>query len=228
MPTTADVVFVPEQGPEFNAKVLRNTLDDIFMNLDLKSLDISFYSSLTYSSSSDVESHGLVEEVDTEEDLANIRVVLNDAIITERDFIKSEPFAQQVTLEELALGEEEFFRRRRYEKKRISKESDHNRSSHSSSSSSSSGSTMRKILMNAAVRNIVPDCLANRCGTKVTIWSPEYVRWKIISAAFDVLRSRPSFSDIYSTDRAQTIVRHINGKMYAVLVPFTEDFYDEF
>lgn len=179
-----------------------------------------------------------------------MRVVLDDAVTTRDEFEMSEPYAEQLTLEEMALGEDEFYERRRLEKKRISEEADKERrrrensngrsgstgasgasgnvsvrefDSSSSSSSSSASST------SVVVRSVtVSDCLANRCGTKVTIWSSQYVRWRLINRAFDILRARPGFNSVYNTDRANIVVRHVNGKRYAVLVPFSEMYYEEF
>lgn len=181
----------------------------------------------------------------------DVRVVLDDAVLTRDEFAESEPFAEQLTLKELALGEDEFYRRRRLEKKRISAEADRRRQNDTQSSTSTStssanatanasgnGTTNANARANASafatssrmtVRSVtVSDCLANRCGTKVTIWSPQYVRWKVINRAFDVLRAKPGFNSVYNTDRANIVVRHVNGKRYAVLVPFSERYYEEF
>lgn len=73
-----------------------------------------------------------------------------------------------------------------------------------------------------SVRNI--QCIANICGTKVTVWSKRDLRWFIINKAFDQLRKKPSFATVYTQDRSQITIRKRTATKYLVHVPFVKGY----
>lgn len=90
-------------------------------------------------------------------------------------------------------------------------------------STTSSNSTTR-IKMNQAWELVVVQrnikCIGDICGAKVTVWSQKELRWYIINKAFEILTKRPTWDDVYTTNRASITIRKRSAKKYMVHVPF--------
>lgn len=71
------------------------------------------------------------------------------------------------------------------------------------------------------------DCFAKKCGAKILITSQKDNRHRIIAKAIDMLRQRPSFANVYVTNRREILYKRKNGKRYVVLVPFKRSYSDE-
>lgn len=80
-------------------------------------------------------------------------------------------------------------------------------------STSSSIITMGKVETMRFVS--VTDCLANKCGSRATLYSSKSVRRRVVTRAFRKLRRARGFSDMYSQNKSRTLVRRRKNGRYS-------------
>lgn len=71
-------------------------------------------------------------------------------------------------------------------------------------------------------------CLANQCGSRVTIVSSTILRKITLATALQKLKRSIRFGDIFQSVSERILLKRVNGKKYLVFVPFNNAYIQEF
>lgn len=86
----------------------------------------------------------------------------------------------------------------------------------------------RQLNLPASMHQVTQVCRRANCAARVTVISQRFIRFAIINNALNQITRRPTFRDVFNTDRSLYRVTRVGNNRFVVIIPFNNIFLAEF